>query len=331
MSYILDALRKSEEDRHKSKVPTLGTQNHLIRPAQKKSSLIPVLLVLALLLNGAGLVYWMMTKTPNINTQTAANTKTESSVPVEQSVASPVIQSVSPSIKPAQEAATSALRQSKTQLTPKPKLQPFKPHSFNDQQDVVGREVKSTNEMVDSSSPPQEDTSSKIPQNLNQKTNSKQDTELSASVTPKQNQSQMIVQSDQSASRVKPPVKQPKIVARVLPDVDNKVADPSDVNAISSDNTAISEDKTASEEYRSVPDVSELAQNIQKTLPAFHFNSHIYSSNPSARRVMINNYYLHEGQEFSGVTLETIAPDGVVIKANGVRFHLPALKDWSYK
>jgi general secretion pathway protein B len=287
MSYILDALRKSEEERHKSKVPTLGTQTHLIRPDQKKSALMSVLLILALLLNGIGLVYWLATKRMEGKVQTVTTP------PIKQMEKSIVTQSVPP-IR-----LIPASHSNPVMSIPLPKK--------NISQRATNQQIQNNSRDVSDTNPVQ-----KI-------------------IHPKP-KNKTIPPMPQVASQV---VENPRVVARILPSTStesfNKThVELTKINANASSNSN-EEDKVASEKYQSVPDISELDQDIQKTLPAFHFNSHIYSSKPSARRVMINNYYLHEGQEFSGVTLETIAPEGVVINVKGIRFHLPALNDWSYK
>jgi len=60
MSYILDALKKSEKERKQGTVPDLMTVQDVIVQEQKKSSLLPYLLLLALLLNGALLAWWLV-------------------------------------------------------------------------------------------------------------------------------------------------------------------------------------------------------------------------------------------------------------------------------
>ncbi len=58
MSYILDALKKSEKERQKGAVPNIMSQQESPTPEQKKRSLWPYLLVVALLLNTCLLAWW---------------------------------------------------------------------------------------------------------------------------------------------------------------------------------------------------------------------------------------------------------------------------------
>ena len=77
-----------------------------------------------------------------------------------------------------------------------------------------------------------------------------------------------------------------------------------------------------------VPHLVELPLSFQKSVPDLTFNSHIYSSDPSASRVMINNRYLSPGQSFGQLTVETITEDGVVLSKNGQRFRVGIVRDW---
>ncbi len=76
------------------------------------------------------------------------------------------------------------------------------------------------------------------------------------------------------------------------------------------------------------PLLQEMDRGFVQQVPAIGFNSHIYSSNPEARRVMINNIYLREGEGFSGVVVKEIGEQYVVFEMHGRHFKLPVMKDW---
>ena len=80
--------------------------------------------------------------------------------------------------------------------------------------------------------------------------------------------------------------------------------------------------------YSDVRYLDELDQGTRPRVSQLTFNSHIYSSTPSARRVMINNIYLREGQEFQGMTLLSIAEQYVVFEKDGQKFKIAAMRDW---
>jgi general secretion pathway protein B len=60
MSFILDALKKSEAERRRGEVPRL--QNEPFSPPPRRRPLWPLLLTLALVLNGAALGWWLLSR-----------------------------------------------------------------------------------------------------------------------------------------------------------------------------------------------------------------------------------------------------------------------------
>lgn len=77
-----------------------------------------------------------------------------------------------------------------------------------------------------------------------------------------------------------------------------------------------------------VPQLGDLPRDFQRHVPDLHFNGHIYSSSPGARRVIINNVYLGEGDTYQGLTIDRITPDGVVMSMDGRQFRVGVVKDW---
>ncbi|WP_417566775.1 general secretion pathway protein GspB [Marinobacter sp.] len=84
----------------------------------------------------------------------------------------------------------------------------------------------------------------------------------------------------------------------------------------------------ATEQAGRVPHLVELPLSFQKSVPDLTFNSHIYSSSPASRRVMINNVYLRVGDAFAGLRVEDITEEGVVLSLNGQRFRVGVVRDW---
>jgi len=77
-----------------------------------------------------------------------------------------------------------------------------------------------------------------------------------------------------------------------------------------------------------VPHLVELPLSFQKSIPDLTFNSHLYSSDPSSSRVMINDNYLRTGDSFSGLRVERITEDGVVLSKQGQSFRVGTVRDW---
>ncbi|MFN2360291.1 MAG: general secretion pathway protein GspB [Marinobacter sp.] len=76
------------------------------------------------------------------------------------------------------------------------------------------------------------------------------------------------------------------------------------------------------------PHLVELPLSFQKKVPDLIFNSHIYASEPSSRRVMINDNYLRHGESFSGITVERITEQGVELSMDGRRFRVGVVRNW---
>ncbi|WP_375177045.1 general secretion pathway protein GspB [Marinobacter mobilis] len=72
----------------------------------------------------------------------------------------------------------------------------------------------------------------------------------------------------------------------------------------------------------------ELPMSFQKGIPDLIFNSHVYASDPAARRVMINDNYLRIGDSFSGIRVDRITEEGVILSKNGTRFRVGVVRDW---
>jgi general secretion pathway protein B len=60
------------------------------------------------------------------------------------------------------------------------------------------------------------------------------------------------------------------------------------------------------------------------TLPQLRLDLHVYAANPQERFALINMHKMHEGDSLQdGVRVESITPDGVVMSHNGSKFLLP--------
>lgn len=77
------------------------------------------------------------------------------------------------------------------------------------------------------------------------------------------------------------------------------------------------------------PGIPQLPENIQQALPAISIAGHIYSEASASRIVMINGKFVHEGESIaSGLILETITPDGIILMFRGARFHMGIFQHW---
>ena len=71
-----------------------------------------------------------------------------------------------------------------------------------------------------------------------------------------------------------------------------------------------------------VPLYADVAQ--ANHLPNLHLDLHVFAANPQQRFVMINTHKLREGDALpDGVHVDSITPDGAILSQNGTRFLLP--------
>ncbi|MEX2475960.1 general secretion pathway protein GspB [Marinobacter sp.] len=220
MSYILDALRKSETERRQGKIPDLGQQVQLIHKPRKKSLPAALWIVVALVINAVVLavIFW-----PSLAQDKAA---VQATAPVEPAPVPAEVEEPVPTVSTAEE-------------VPKPEAEPA------------------------------------------------------------------VAESGEPEPRMRPTI--------IVP------------------NRSLVEAPPAAYEQAPegrVPHLVELPVPFQKSIPDLMFNSHIYASEPSARRVMINNQYMRVGDSFSGIRVERITDDGVELSKDGRRFRVGVVRDW---
>lgn len=236
MSYILDALRKSETERRQGRVPDLGQQVQLIhRPRKKRVS--PVLWIsLALLVNAGVLGYVFWPGFPPAEPVTAAA-------------------ETAPAPEPAQEPDVASKA-----ADPSPAVKPQEPDE---------PVAETGNKMGSTTGQPASDT---------------------VMAPAARERATVIVPSTGSSENLPP-----------LP---------------------------ASGQAGRVPHLVELPLSFQKSVPDLTFNSHIYSSSPSSRRVMINNTYLRIGDSVAGLRVQDITEEGVVFSRDGQQFRVGVVRNW---
>jgi len=84
--------------------------------------------------------------------------------------------------------------------------------------------------------------------------------------------------------------------------------------------------EAANQDIQGIP---QLPENIQQALPAINIAGHIYAEASASRMVMINGKITHEGDAIaSGLTLDTITPDGIILRFQGTLFHMSVFQHW---
>jgi general secretion pathway protein B len=78
------------------------------------------------------------------------------------------------------------------------------------------------------------------------------------------------------------------------------------------------------------PSITKLPPLIKKEILAIRFSSHIFATDPTLRMVIINNQRLMEGDRFgSGIWLQQITDEGVVIKYEDTLIAISVLSQWA--
>lgn len=78
-----------------------------------------------------------------------------------------------------------------------------------------------------------------------------------------------------------------------------------------------------------LPTIKDLNANDRALLPELKFTSHLFSSNPASRSVRFSGQKFREGDAISSdLTLYQITEDGVVLDLSGLQFYMSSYQDW---
>ena len=78
-----------------------------------------------------------------------------------------------------------------------------------------------------------------------------------------------------------------------------------------------------------VPFIADLSQHTKDAIPTIYYQKHDYSSDPAVSSVTLNGNALRTGGTLpSGVKVEEILRDSVVLNFQGTQFRLRALNSW---
>lgn len=288
MSYILDALKKSEEERKRGNLPDLSSQNLKI-PKQRATNIWPAVGMGMLAINMA-VIGWLFLREPK-------NDATENSVnhEVEQK---PVVAAPVPPV-------TQPLQQSQ------PIQVPQMAQTMPQQVIVVPAGAVAPGQVVT------------IPQTVSAQTMAGQPIVVYAAPQQAQIAQQQLQPQHQTGSQVLMP-------GDPAPMQVTSAAQPQSVfiapgqGDISSPNSDIDE--------KAVPDINQLPDTIKRGLPELSFSSHMYSSDPTFRKVIINGKQLRENQPLNvDIMLKRITDDGVVLDYQGTLFKVNVVEQWSYQ
>lgn len=81
-----------------------------------------------------------------------------------------------------------------------------------------------------------------------------------------------------------------------------------------------------------IPYLEELPDYQQQSIPEMVFAGHVYSTNPDNRSVIINDYFMSEGDTVvQGIDVVEITTSGVVFSFHDTYFRMDILLDWSFE
>jgi hypothetical protein len=359
MSYVLDALKKSDQERQRRTTPDIHSVHGTVEPRRKSRALWPYLLCLVLLLNAGLLLWWIkpwQPEKPAVTSQEESPGQDEQpALRVEQlgsdkpinplhkaarraglaKVHPPKLEEAKnklpvPEGSPSEEPATA-----RTQVvSPSPGAQgPAVSHDMSsprtDGQGVSQLGMNENKQNPEAKAQPSE-VMKKNPAKPGRSDSAlasaqkKSSVPLAADLLQERLQGVGAIPGSGSveANRVK--VKPEPIKSGVPEEGKDTASGDAKLSAPRSDSTAerSSVDESDSEAERSVPQFSQLPAQIRHQLPNLSFSMLVYSRNPAERIARINGQVVHEGDEVSaGLKLEHITPNGAIFTYRGYRFH----------
>lgn len=290
MSYILDALKKSEKERQKGTVPDMLTVQDIVAEKPAKRFIWVYLLVAALLLN-AGIFVWWLGFSPA--GKSAVVQKPMDVQPSPSGSPSPV--SVhEQEIKGTDTAASSSvpvdtvIRESR-KLAEAPAPLPEKKASLNS--DAYATRLKGSGEIPD----------------------------VRRKKMPAQAVSSGETENTGHVSRQEPV--QHKGTGYIPSEPEVRNAETIDEKKIYSSIRQKLPSLSITADENKLYQLRELPPSIRQNLPQFSISALMYASNPASRMVRINDQMLREGQELSaGLTLQEITKDGVIFRHQKYKF-----------
>ncbi len=78
-----------------------------------------------------------------------------------------------------------------------------------------------------------------------------------------------------------------------------------------------------------VPHISEMPESLQAAIPSIEFSAHVYAFDASAGFVILNGSTRYPGDRIAAdIIVEEIIEDGVVLSYKGQSFRLDSMRDW---
>ncbi len=328
MSYILDALRKSEQERQRGTSPGLDTIHVPVRGGPERKRVWPWILAGVLTLNAAGILGWWLgpwqakrESVPDTSVFSAAGPSSLTGQPSaamengsreKPATESSLRMQPSPSAGSTGKTASQAAESGPVQepLTP-PSIQgsrgPDRPLASAPRQTVASP-----------GSPPGRVGQAKPPEPSKPERSTAAGATSTQPMPPVKN-SEPLKADDPKRSALKPsPPAPPTGQAAARAPMATTQGGAAEMGLIEDLKPLISETRPARKE----PEYSQVPASVKNDIPKLSLSFLVYSEKPAERRVTINGKVLREGDEISeGLKLEKITHEGAVFNYRGFHFH----------
>jgi general secretion pathway protein B len=300
VSFILDAIAKSEHDRQQQEVPDARTLALPVGSEPRPRRVLPFLVVVALLLNVIVLVIWMQSDRSLLNLfslsqSDAIEQSTEQAFVSDNSSTTNQIISVDAVATVASSKSTEEIENSASTLTAVNTSSP--------------KFIAQTEKMVSTSKTliePKGETISEPP-------DTESDLEGESKLTPPQHVAETTSLEETVRVRNEPDTLSNKIHPGGLANQSPGGQDAGEVRP------------------RKVSRLSELPADVRRDFPSVNFSGHLYSSNPKLSYVFVNDgRSVFEGQQIvDELSLHEITPTGVIVEFRGYLIDVGVLQNWN--
>ncbi len=287
MSLILEALKKSEQQRRLGEAPTLGSP---VVSTRRRRSALPVIAVLIVVAAGAG---WWLTRKPAEPPAAATPVTADKSKPP-----------VAGETKPAQTAAAAQERLKQEAAARRQIQQAKRGDALGNAKPNAPLGLPGTPNQA--TMPPGRKPGDPLSHTVPGMKAPPQPAPAGANATPPN--------TDATAAAPKPGTATPPPAAASAPETASATSPPASAKA----------PPAAAPDAAALPTIWDLPFATRKDIPALELSMHVYSSDPKQRFVVIKGERHVEGDEIaSDLTLREIRQDGLVLDFKGQKFFFP--------
>jgi general secretion pathway protein B len=323
MSYILEALKKSDQKRQKGQVPDLSTVQIEISPEEKKKALWPYILMGILFLNAVVLAVVILPDKSIIEPQAVVENVGEQKPSV--------VQAKQTDIESQSTHALSPVTPENSLATVVPIIDEIMVASQEESRPVLIKEVLAEVSIVHEPTIKEANVEQSKDVNIDTNQNELQAEPIQEVVAESiieevvkdiPEQEYIIDPQEDSVIAAEPEL----VETTTLPGEQLKATEVKPIPQHTAPETsALDEEKTRAQ--REPLHIMQLPSSIQEKLPEFHISAHVYfAKKPASRLASINGKILREGHKLdSDLKVEEITSDGVIFSYHQYLFHVPIL------